>query len=408
MTHPDPTGLDDGAWSRRVIELEDRLRESEDTLDAIRRGEVDALVVGGPVAEHRVYTLESADRPYRVLIEQIQEGAVTLGADGTILYCNRRLAYMLGLAQERITGQSLRPLVAEPDRAGFDRLLQEARSGVARSELNLRAVGGTTVPVTMSLSLLQSDAGATLLCGVLTDLTEQKLRLSELADANTRLREEIAGRELIEDALRQSQKMEAVGQLTGGLAHDFNNLLTGITGSLELLRMRVTQGRINEHRPVHQRGRGCRPARRIADAAAARLFAPADPGPETLRPEPAGGGHGGPDPAHGGAGRERGDDRGRRIVDHAGRSEPARERAAQSLHQRARRDAGRRQAGDRDRQLLARRARCARARTAARAVRHAVGQRQRHGHGARHHRTRLRPVLHHQADRPWEPGSACP
>jgi nitrogen-specific signal transduction histidine kinase/CheY-like chemotaxis protein len=61
-----------------------------------------------------------------------------------------------------------------------------------------------------------------------------------------RLVEEIAERERVEDALRQSQKMEAVGQLTGGLAHDFNNLLTGIMGSLELLQARVLQGRVND------------------------------------------------------------------------------------------------------------------------------------------------------------------
>ncbi len=70
-----------------IAELEARLREAEETLDAIRNGDVDAVVVGGPSGQ-QVYTLENADRPYRVLIEQMQEGAVTLSEDGTILYCN--------------------------------------------------------------------------------------------------------------------------------------------------------------------------------------------------------------------------------------------------------------------------------------------------------------------------------
>jgi len=79
---------------------------------------------------------------------------------------------------------------------------------------------------------LSPEPGGERLTGVGRDVTAAKQRQAEL--------------EAAQDALRQSQKMEAVGQLTGGLAHDFNNLLAGISGSLELLQARVAQGRIND------------------------------------------------------------------------------------------------------------------------------------------------------------------
>ncbi|HTI01499.1 MAG TPA: ATP-binding protein [Acidisoma sp.] len=228
----------------QIRDLEARLQESEETLGAIRRGEIDALVVANPMRDHAVYTLEGADRPYRVLIEQIQEGALTLDEEGAILYSNHRLSAMLRSDPGSLVGRALPTILMADDRAGFRSFLAAACRGGARREFTLIAADQAWVPVYLSLSPLPSEDGSILLCGVVTDLTEHKLHIRELAEANARLKEQILERGKIEDALRQSQKMEAVGQLTGGLAHDFNNLLTGITAGLELLQTRVAQGRL--------------------------------------------------------------------------------------------------------------------------------------------------------------------
>ena len=233
---PDDPDMDPTDLRALLRETQGKLHEAEETVAAIRRGDFDAVVVEGPSGQRYIYTLEDADKPYRVLIEQIQEGAFTLGADGTVLYSNQRLAEMLGVPQERVIGLSLQSFVLPGDLPIFMRLLAGASEGVVRGEITLTSRDGPGLPVNLSLSQLYREEVTPILCGVLTDLSEQRLHLRDLADANDRLRTEGSERERIEEVLRQAQKMEAVGQLTGGIAHDFNNLLTIIKSSTDLLR----------------------------------------------------------------------------------------------------------------------------------------------------------------------------
>src|SRR5689334_960604 len=103
-------------------ELRRRLGEAEETLEAIRSGAVDALVVEEPTG-HRIYTLEGAERPYRLFVEEMHQGAATLQKDGTIVWCNRQLAILLKMPQEKLIGASLRDFVSEKSRVIYDNLL---------------------------------------------------------------------------------------------------------------------------------------------------------------------------------------------------------------------------------------------------------------------------------------------
>src|SRR4030042_3161474 len=98
-----------------IAALRNRLGEAEDTLRAIREGEVDALVVHGHGGE-QVYTLKGADYSYRILIEAINEGAGILALDGDILYANQQMADTLGAPRGRLVGRCIYDYVEAGDR----------------------------------------------------------------------------------------------------------------------------------------------------------------------------------------------------------------------------------------------------------------------------------------------------
>src|SRR4051812_33854936 len=128
--------------TRQVAELRRRLEEAEETIRAIREDEVDAFVVSHGEAD-RVLTLESADRPYRMLVESMQQGALTLSADGTILYGNPRFAALLGRPQDGLVGLTLPDLIPAGQRPACVSLLREGRVAGVQGEALLARGDGT-------------------------------------------------------------------------------------------------------------------------------------------------------------------------------------------------------------------------------------------------------------------------
>ncbi len=153
----------------RNEELQRRLEESQELLRAIRCGEVDALVTSGPHGE-QVFTLEGADRAYRTLIEAMNEGAVTLAQDGTVLYSNHSFAEMVKSPLEKVVGNSIYRFIPSEHLAIFKRLLLDLGKG----ELSLQADDESLLPVFFTLSALPLTESQEAFSAVFTDLTEQK------------------------------------------------------------------------------------------------------------------------------------------------------------------------------------------------------------------------------------------
>lgn len=158
-----PRRKEDAALRRRVVEL-------EQMLTAIRRGDVDALVVNLPEGE-RVFLLQGAEHPYRVLVETINEGVATLDGEGTVLYANNRFAELAGLPLEKFIGSRLQDHVVETELPRLKALLESGTRGSVKGEVKLKLNGSRRSSIRLSLSPVK-DAELESVCAVATDLTE--------------------------------------------------------------------------------------------------------------------------------------------------------------------------------------------------------------------------------------------
>ncbi len=207
---PEPSSL-------TLEELRSRLFEAEETLRAIRHGEVDALLVADESGE-RVYTLRSADAPYRALIEQMQEGAVTLSASGDIVYCNQRFAELVETPLNHVIGSSIETYIESDDQPAL-RAILAAGAGKLRTCLHGRNRSGLEAHVSVSHVVVEDVAYCTM---IVTDV-------STLAKVQ-----------------RESQSKD---EFLAMLAHELRNPLGAIEGAVQVLGLT----RLREPRAAHAR-----------------------------------------------------------------------------------------------------------------------------------------------------------
>ena len=178
-----------GCINTEVAELQARLAEAQEMLNAIRLGKVDALVVSGPEGD-RVFSLTGAEHPYRVLIEEMAEGAATLSSEGTVVYCNRRLSALVGKEFERVCGSAFETLIVPDSRPVFASLLAGAQQGRIEGDVECLK-DGKRLTLRLSLNRLPLGyAGAISLIAV--DISERVSAQRHTEAENTRLATAIA------------------------------------------------------------------------------------------------------------------------------------------------------------------------------------------------------------------------
>lgn len=182
MNSPEQNQLELKAY---LEDLQVRLQEAEDTLEAIRNGHVDAVMVEGSDGG-RVFTLEGAEHPYRIMIEAMHEGAVVTTPTGTIQYCNRSFAALVAVPLDEILGRSILDFMGADDLPLVQSLL--AGTELKQGEMQLYTAAGESVPVRLSSRQLNIRGDLDAIYFVAMDVREQRAAESQRRAAEMQYR----------------------------------------------------------------------------------------------------------------------------------------------------------------------------------------------------------------------------
>jgi len=203
-----PTIIKRKSLQSELEELRLQLQEANDTIDAIRSGEVDALFVNNG-KEHQLYTLRTADHTYRVFIEQMKEGAVTVNQDGIILYSNSQFAALIGISLTEVIGLPIIDFVPVKLHKAFKKIILEGWQSESKGEILFKNKSNKLIPFLLSVTSLELDEGKSLSI-ILTDLSVQKqnekqlkLKNKQLEQAQTKVARMNEG---LEDLVRERTK----------------------------------------------------------------------------------------------------------------------------------------------------------------------------------------------------------
>jgi len=198
--------------------------ETEETLRAIQTGEVDALVVSTAQGE-QVFTLKGADYTYKVLIENMNEGALTMTKEGVIIYANKSFARMVETPLERVMGSLITDFIDAGNREDLQNFLQEELENHRLAGVYLTAASGNLIQAQLSLIKLQTEDMVGNICAIVTDLTEHK-RMETVINA-----EKIASVKAKEAERSNLEK----SRFLATVSHEIRNPLNVIIGMSELV-----------------------------------------------------------------------------------------------------------------------------------------------------------------------------